>query len=161
MEPGSNMPHMSDGDSHGVTRSGFKDTSSDEVVSRMRRALASSLTSLRQPARTTGVSPFAAEVAYIATALDVLENLLANVRANAPLQIVSVELADVLMQLMATLKTSAPHHSLELALPGNNPTIMADEQTITEVTRLLVTTAIALAPHGGSIRVSLRTQEDG
>src|SRR5690348_4988291 len=106
MEPGSNMPHMSDGDSHGVTRSGFKDTSSDSVTSPMRRALASSLTSLRKPATTPGATRFAAEVAYSATALDVLENMLVNARANAPLQIVSVELADVLMQLMATLKTS-------------------------------------------------------
>src|SRR6185437_16742017 len=143
MEPGSHMPQMSEGDSLGMTHSGFKDTPS-QAVARMRRALASSLTSLHQSVRTTGVSPFAAEATYISTALDVLEKLLANARTNAPLQIVTVELADVLMQLMATLKTSAPHHSLELALPGDNPTVMADEQTVTEVTRQLVKTATAL-----------------
>ena len=160
MEPGSHMTQMSDSDSYGVPHAGFKDTPS-EAVARMRRALASSLTSLRQSVRTTGISPFAAEATYITTALEVLEKLLAKAHTNAPLQIVTVELADVLMQLMATLKTSAPHHSLELALPGDNPTVMADEQTVTEVTRQLVTTATALAPHGGSIRVTLRTYEEG
>ena len=160
MEPGSHMPHLSDSDSHGATHSELNDAPS-EAVARMRRALASSLTSLRQPVRTTGASPFASEATYITTALEVLEKLLANARANAPLQIAPVELADVLMQLMATLKTSAPHHSLELALPGDNPTVMADEQTVTEVTRQLVTTAIALAPQGGSVRVTLRTHEEG
>ena len=115
----------------------------------MRRALVSSFTAFHQPIRTTGASPVTSEGTYIATALDVLEKLLADARATTPLQIAPVELADVLMQLMATFKTSAPHHSLELALPGDNPTIMADEQTVIEVTRQLVTTAIALAPRGG------------
>jgi two-component system KDP operon response regulator KdpE len=154
------MPRTSDNDSRGAGHSGFKDTPT-EVVARMRHALASSVTTLHQPVKTTGVSPFAAEATYIATALDVLEKLLAGAHATAPLQIVPVELSDMLMQLMATLKSSTPHHSLELALPGDNPTIMADEQTITDVTRLLVTSAVALAPHGGSIRVTLRTHEDG
>lgn len=160
MEHGSQTPHMSDSNSYGVTHSGFKDTPS-EVVARLRRALAGSLSALRQPAKMAGVSPFVSEVTFITTALDMLETLLADARAATPLQIVPVELADVLMQLMAMLKTSTPHHSLELALPGDNPTVMADEQTVTEVTRQLVTTAIALAPHGGSIRVTLRTQEGG
>ncbi|HEU4784285.1 MAG TPA: winged helix-turn-helix domain-containing protein [Ktedonobacterales bacterium] len=127
----------------------------------MRHALASTLASLRQPVKTAGSSPFTSEVMFITTALDVLETLLADSHVTSPLQIVPVEVSDVLMQLMATLKTSTPHHSLELALPGDNPTVMADEQTITNVARLLVTTAVALAPHGGSIRVTLRTQEDG
>lgn len=160
MEPDAHMPHNNESSSRGVTHPGLNDAPS-EVVGRMRGALASSLTALHQPIRTTGVSPFTPEATYIATALEVLEQLLADARADVPLQIVPVELADVLMQLMATLKTSTPHHSLELALPGDNPTVMADEQTVTEVTRLLVMTAIALAPHGGSIRVTLRTQEEG
>ncbi len=160
MGPGSHMPHAYDSDSRGASYTGFKDTPT-ELVARMRHALASSVTTLHQPVRITGVSPFASEATYIATALDVLEKLLADARATTPLQIAPVELADVLMQLMATFKTSTPHHSLELALPGDNPTVMADEQTVTDVTRLLVTTAIALAPHGGPIRVTLRTQEDG
>lgn len=159
MEPDTPMPHTNADDSHGMAHPGIQDAPS--VVARMRRALASSLTALRQPIRTTGVSPFAAEATYIASALEALEKLFGDARATAPLQIVPVELADVLMQVLATLKTSAPHHSLELALPGDNPTVMADEQTVTEVTRLLVTTAIALAPHGGSIRVTLRSQDDG
>jgi DNA-binding response OmpR family regulator len=161
MEPGAHMPDTSDSDSREITVSSALQYTPEEVVARMRRALVSSFTAFHQPIRTTGASPVASEGTYIATALDVLEKLLADARATTPLQIAPVELADVLMQLMATLKTSAPHHSLELALPGDNPTIMADEQTVTEVTRQLVATAVALAPHGGSIRVSLRTQEEG
>ena len=130
MEPDAHMPHNNESSSRGVTHPGLNDAPS-EVVGRMRGALASSLTALHQPIRTTGVSPFTPEATYIATALEVLEHLLADARADVPLQIVPVELADVLMQLMATLKTSTPHHSLELALPGDNPTVMADEQTVT------------------------------
>lgn len=132
-----------------------------EVAARLRRALEGSLVALRQPGRMTDASQLAHETDYISTAMDILEQLTADTRAAAPLQIVSVELADVLMQLLAALKTAAPRHSLELALPGDNPTVMADEQTVAEVARLLLGAAIALAPHGGSIRVSLRTQGDG
>jgi two-component system KDP operon response regulator KdpE len=161
MEPGAYMPHTGDSDSRGITFPSGLQYTPKEMVARMRRALVSSFTALHQPVRTTGSFPVASEGTYIATALDVLEKLLADARTTTPLQIAPVELADVLMQLMAMLKTSAPHHSLELALPGDNPTVMADEQTVIEVTRQLVTTAIALAPRGGAIRVSLRTQEDG
>ncbi len=160
MNPDAHMLRVNENNSSGATHPELKDAPS-KMVARMRHALTDSLTSFHQPIRTTGVSPLSAEATYIATALETLEKLLADTRATAPLQILPVELADVLMQLLATLKTSAPHHSLELALPGDNPTIMADEQTVTETTRLLVTTAIALAPHGGSIRVSLRSHEEG
>ncbi len=107
MEQGAHMSRTNDSNSRGVTHPGFKNAPS-ELVARMRRALTSSFTSLHQPIRATGVSPFTSEATYIAAALEVLEKLLADAYANAPLQIVSVELADMLMQLMATLKTSTP-----------------------------------------------------
>ena len=133
----------------------------EELVARARRALASSLAMLRQHSGAFGASAAEGESDYIATALDVLEQLTADAHAAAPLEIVSVELADVLMQLLATVKTTAPLHSLELALSGDSPTVMADEQIVARVARLLLTTAIALAPHGGSVRVTLRPQGEG
>jgi DNA-binding response OmpR family regulator len=160
MEPGAHMPHINDFDVSGAVLPKF-DYAPSEIVARMRRALASSFASLRQPTRTTGNSTFANEATYISTALGVLEQLVVDTQMTAPIQIASVELADILMQLLATLKTSAPHHTLELALPGDNPAVMADEQTVAEVTRQLLMTAIALAPHGGAIRVSLRAHGEG
>jgi two-component system KDP operon response regulator KdpE len=156
------MGQMNGSNASGPTPPTSNETAS-ELVARLRRALAPAFTSLRQPARPTGISPSALETDYIASALEVLEQLVTDVhsRGMGPLQVGPVELADILMQLLATLKSAAPHHSLELALPGDSPIVMADEQTVTEVARLLVTTAIALAPHGGPIRVTLRAQGEG
>lgn len=157
MEHDAPIRHMLPGNSRDTILS-HTSYAPEELVARARRALASSLAILRQ---STGASAAEDEADYIATALDVLEQLTADGRAIAPLEIVSVELADVLMQLLATLKTAAPQHSLELALPGDSPTVMADEQIVSQVARLLLTTAIALAPHGGAVRVTLRTQGEG
>lgn len=132
-----------------------------ELIQALRRSLAISLAVLHQPGgMTTKTSP-ADEVAYISTALSVLEQLSSGELLAATLQVVPVELADVLMQLLADWKTEAPRHSLELALPGDSPVVLADEPTVTHVTRLLLAGAIGLAPHGGSVRVSLRTHGEG
>jgi two-component system, OmpR family, KDP operon response regulator KdpE len=134
-----------------------------ELVSRLRRALTTPLARLRQTSGAAGTSGLvsATEAAYISTALDSLEQLLAGSQAAAPLQVVPVELADILMNLLATLKTETPLHSLELALSGESPSVLADEETVTQVTRHMLGVAIALAPHGGPVRVSLRAQSDG
>lgn len=133
----------------------------EALVARLRRALASPLATLRQPHTATGASSNSAETIYIASALDVLEQLTADTRGAAPLHVVLVDLADVLMQLLAAMKAEAPEHSLELALSGDNPAVMADEQTVAHAVRLLLAAAIALAPPGDSVRVSLRAQGDG
>lgn len=137
------------------------DLAPEELVSRLRHALAEPLALMRKPTVASDALAIAAETCYISTALDTLEQLTADMHAAAPLEIVSIELADVLMQLLAALKTEAPHHSLELALSGDSPAVLADEQTVERVTHLLLTASIALAPRGGSIRVSLRTHGDG
>jgi DNA-binding response OmpR family regulator len=133
----------------------------EALIQRLRRTLASSLPAPHQSGKTAGGSALLEEASYIAAALGVLEQLTSSVLATAPLQIAPVELADVLMQLLAALKAEAPRHSLELALSGDSPTVLADETTVTQVTRLMLATAIGLAPHGGSVRVSLRTHGDG
>lgn len=135
------------------------------LIQRLRRALADSLTASYRPNHTSGPATSSAastpQTSYIATALDVLEQLTSSVQTFAPLQVQPIELADVLMQLLAAWKADAPQHSLELALPGDSPTVLADEATVTQVTRIALATAIGLAPHGGSVRVSLRTHGEG
>lgn len=133
----------------------------DELIQLLRRALMASLAAFHQQTVTASTAQSIAEAAYLSTALDVLERLTSSPFAIAPLSVVSVELADVLMQLLAVWKTQAPQHSLELALSGDSPTVMADEGVVTEVTRMLLAAAIGVAPHGGSVRVSLRTQGEG
>ena len=134
---------------------------SEELIRRLRHTLIGSLAALRQPAEATETPLSTSEAAYISAALDVLEQLATSALPAAPLQVVPVELADVLMELLAQWKTAAPRHSLELALPGDSPTVMADQQTVTQVAHLLLAAAIQLAPRGSAVRVSLRTQDDG
>jgi DNA-binding response OmpR family regulator len=137
-------------------------SSAETLVQRLRVSLAHSLSVLQHPtSAATGKAALQDEVAYVSSALDVLERLTSSFHIDAPLQIVSVELSDVLMQLLAASKSDAPQHTLELALPGDNPTVMADEATVTQATRLALMVAIGLAPSGGTIRVSLRTHDDG
>lgn len=133
----------------------------EELIRRLRQSLTSSLAALRSPSEAVEAPLATGEATYISTALDVLEQLASSALSAAPLQVISVELADVLMELLAQWKTEAPHHSLELALPGDSPTVMADQHTVTQVAHVLLAAAIQLAPHGGSVRVSLRTQDDG
>lgn len=133
----------------------------EALIRRLRQAI--SLAALRQSAASTRKASVSdvAVATLMTNALDVLEQLTTDSRVEAPLQVVNVELADVLMQLLAAWKSEAPRHSLELALPGDNPSVLADEQTVIEVTRLLLAAAIGLAPGGGTVRVSLRTQDGG
>lgn len=137
----------------------------EALIRRLRQALADAPLTPHQSGHTTTYASNhttrGSEARYIATALDVLEQLTTSAQTAMPLQVRSIELADVLMQLMAAWKADAPLHSLELALPGNSPTVLADEATIVAVTRLALATAIGLTPHGGSVRVSLRTHGEG
>lgn len=132
----------------------------EALIQRLRRTLADSFVPAHQTGRQASGALSADALAYVTSALDILEQLISSEIA-APLQLAPVELADVLMQLLAAWKVEAPRHSLELALPGDSPTALADESIVTQVTRLVLATAIALAPHGGSVRVSLRTHGDG
>ena len=133
----------------------------DALIQRLRRALAEPLAFMSRSTRMPGKSAASDEAAYVSAALEVLEQLISQSLSSQTLQIVSVELADVLMQLLAEWKTKAPHHSLELALLGDSPIVLADDQTVTQVARLLLEAAIKLAPDGGGVRVSLRTHGDG
>ena len=83
----------------------------EELIRRLRHTLMGSLAALRQPTEATETPLSANEAAYIAAALDVLEQLAASALPAAPLQVVPVELADVLMELLAQWKTAAPRHS--------------------------------------------------
>lgn len=132
-----------------------------ELIQRLRRSLTSTATRLHQHGSTTDTPTSHADAQYVSAALDVLEQLTSTALATMPLTVVPVELADVLMQLLASWKEAAPLHSLELALPGDSPTVMADAQVVTQVTNHVLSAAIGLAPHGGAIRVSLRAQGDG
>lgn len=134
---------------------------SDALIQQLRRALADPLAVMSRSTRTPGKSVASAEATYVCVALDVLEQLTSQMQPSQTLQIESVELADVLMQLLAEWKTKAPHHSLELALLGESPIVLADDQTVTQVARLLLEAAINLAPDGGGVRVSLRAHGDG
>jgi two-component system KDP operon response regulator KdpE len=137
-------------------------SSAATLVQRLRQSLAHSLTVLQHPTSTSaGRTPLQDEVTYISSALDILERLTSSLHAEAPLQIVSVELSDVLMQLLAARKADAPQHTFELALSGDSPTVMADEATVTQATQLALMAAIGLAPSGGTVRVSLRSHDDG
>ena len=133
----------------------------EALIERLRRTLGDSLAPARQMGRQASGAPSADAMAYVTSALDILEQLTTSDPSNTPLHLAAVELADVLMQLLAAWKAEAPRHSLELALPGDSPTVLADESVVTQVTRLVLATAIALAPQGGSVRVSLRTHGDG
>lgn len=137
----------------------------EALIQRLRRTLEDSLLQAHRTGQAgshlaNNLAP-GVQATYITTALDVLEQLTSSVQTSAPLQVRPIELADVLMQLLAAWKAQAPQHSLELALPGDSPSVLADEATITEVTRLVLATAIGLTPHGGSVRVSLRTHGEG
>ena len=139
----------------------LRERAPDLLIQRLRRSLAHAHPATHQPSQFLSDATATDGTSYIAAALDVLEQLTASVPPTASLQIRPVELADVLMQLLAAWKAKAPRHSLELALPGASPTVLADDTTITQVTRLVLETAIGLAATGGSVRVSLRAHGDG
>jgi DNA-binding response OmpR family regulator len=61
---------------------------------------------------------------------------------------------------MPDWKVRAPNHSLELALPGELPGVLASLPHVGRAVNLLIEAAVALAPAESSIRVSIRPQLD-
>lgn len=75
---------------------------------------------------------------------------------TTPLQPAPVEVADLLMAIIPRWKSLAPSHSFELALNGPEPTILADATRVEQAVMALLEYAVALAPEGGDVRVTLR-----
>ena len=71
-----------------------------------------------------------------------------------------IELGDLLMSIMPDWKARAPNHSLELALPGELPAVLASLPHTARAVNLLIEAAVALAPAESSVRVSIRPQLD-
>jgi DNA-binding response OmpR family regulator/signal transduction histidine kinase len=85
---------------------------------------------------------------------------LAELGDRAVLRLAPVELGDVLMTVIPAWKARAPRHSLELALPGEVPAILADERRVQLVFHAMIECAVKLAPAGGPVRVTVRPGED-
>jgi DNA-binding response OmpR family regulator len=71
-----------------------------------------------------------------------------------------VELGDLLMSIMPDWKLRAPDHALELALPGELPTVLASPRHAACALDALIEAAVALAPPQSAVRVSIRPQAD-
>ena len=102
----------------------------------------------------------AGEAERISQTLATLDEVCAVLSPTPALRAASIEIGDLLMELLAAWKQRAPHHTLELALPGEVPTIIGDEARINRALDLLLEFAIALAPDGGTVRVSVRPHAD-
>ncbi|MGO8950493.1 MAG: winged helix-turn-helix domain-containing protein [Ktedonobacterales bacterium] len=77
-----------------------------------------------------------------------------------PLHFEPIELGDLLMGILPQWKERAPAHSLELALPGELPSILASPRHAERATNILIEAAVSLAPAHSSVRVSIRPQLD-
>ncbi len=77
-----------------------------------------------------------------------------------PLSFEPIELGDLLMGILPQWKHRAPSHSLELALPGQLPTILASPRYAERAVNILIEAGVALAGPGSSVRVSIRPQVD-
>ncbi|HEX9037222.1 MAG TPA: winged helix-turn-helix domain-containing protein [Ktedonobacterales bacterium] len=86
-------------------------------------------------------------------ALDALDALLAF--QSAPLTLAPLEVSDLLMAALARWKTRAPNHTFELALPGQEPTIVGDANRIERALDAVIALMVAGAS-GGDVRVALR-----
>ncbi|PWT72093.1 MAG: hypothetical protein C5B60_10005, partial [Chloroflexi bacterium] len=71
-----------------------------------------------------------------------------------------LELGDLLMSILPRWKERASGHSLELALPGEVPGILASIPYTERALHILIETGISLAYSGSPIRVSIRPQLD-
>jgi DNA-binding response OmpR family regulator len=78
----------------------------------------------------------------------------------SPLRFEPIELGDLLMSIMPEWKARAPHHSLELALPGELPSVLASLPHTARAMSTLIEAAVALAAEESSVRVSIRPQLD-
>jgi DNA-binding response OmpR family regulator len=81
-------------------------------------------------------------------------------RGVGALRSAPVDLGDLLMNIIPAWKPRAPRHTFELALPGELPTIVADEQRVEQALSLLLEHAVKMMPRGGTIRVSVRPRHD-
>jgi len=75
---------------------------------------------------------------------------------TTPLHPTPTEVADLLMAIIPRWKSLAPSHSFELALIGPEPTVLADAARVEQAIMALLEYAVALAPEGGDVRVTLR-----
>ena len=75
---------------------------------------------------------------------------------TTPLHPAPTEVADLLMAIIPRWKSLAPSHSFELALTGPEPTVLADAARVEQAIMALLEYAVALAPEGGDVRVTLR-----
>lgn len=86
---------------------------------------------------------------------------LCALRARAvSLRTESLELGDLLMSVIPRWKPRAPQHTLELALPGALPTILADVQRAEQVIDSMLEHALRLAPVGDTVRASVRHRQE-
>jgi DNA-binding response OmpR family regulator len=86
-----------------------------------------------------------------------LDRILHNPSA---LQFEPLELGDLLMSILPLWKERATGHSLELALPGEVPGILASVRYAERALHILIESGISLASAGSPIRVSIRPQVD-
>ena len=77
-----------------------------------------------------------------------------------PLQFEPIELGDLSMGMLADWKERAPSHSLELALPGELPTVLASPRYAPLALNILIEAGVSMAPSGSPVRVSIRPQNE-
>ena len=77
-----------------------------------------------------------------------------------PLQFEPIELGDLSMGMLADWKERAPSHSLELALPGELPTVLASPRYAPLALNILIEAGVSMAPAGSPVRVSIRPQNE-
>jgi DNA-binding response OmpR family regulator len=144
------------------------------LVAALARAMDGPLISIEQALSTLQPSPRTGDPATQRHAIEHIEREAETVRAalaslgalcelrrgGCGLRTSTVELGDLLMAIIPTWKPRAPQHTFELALPGEVPTIVADEQRVEQALALLLEHAVKLAPCGGTIRVSVRPRHD-
>jgi DNA-binding response OmpR family regulator len=99
----------------------------------------------------------AAALAQLGPAIADLDRILHNPEA---LHFEPLELGDLLMSILPLWKERASGHSLELALPGEVPGILASVRYAERALHILIETGISLAAGGSPIRVSIRPQLD-
>jgi DNA-binding response OmpR family regulator len=99
----------------------------------------------------------AAALAQLGPAIGDLDRILHSPDA---LHFEPLELGDLLMSILPLWKERATGHSLELALPGEVPGILASVRYAERALHILIETGISLASDGSPIRVSIRPQLD-
>jgi DNA-binding response OmpR family regulator len=104
------------------------------------------------------------QLAEEATALSQLAQAIADLHRilhnPGALHFEPLELGDLLMSILPLWKERAVGHSLELALPGEVPGILASVQYAERALHILIETGISLASADSPIRVSIRPQLD-